>query len=103
MATIAEALNIGLAHHQAGRLQEAEEYYRQILSDDPNNVDAWHYLGVIAHEQGRDELSRDCILRALALKPDFGEANHNLGIALYALKDRSGAVAAFRRAIAINS
>ena len=31
MATISEALAIAIQHHQAGRLQAAEQIYRQIL------------------------------------------------------------------------
>ena len=31
MATTAEAFQTALAHHQAGRLREAEAIYRQIL------------------------------------------------------------------------
>ena len=32
MATISEALAIAIQHHQAGRLQAAEQIYRQILA-----------------------------------------------------------------------
>ena len=36
MATISEALAIAVQHHQAGRLQAAEQIYRQILAAQPN-------------------------------------------------------------------
>ena len=48
MATISEALAIAIQHHQAGRLQAAEQIYRQILAVEPNQADALHLLGVIA-------------------------------------------------------
>src|SRR5215467_15910688 len=99
MATTSELLAQAIAHHQAGRLQEAEQLYRQVVAVEPNNVDALHHLGIIAHEQGRNELAKEYILHALALKADFAEAVHNLGIALDALGDRAEAVAAYRRAI----
>ena len=63
---------IGLQHHQAGRLQAAEQIYRQILAVEPNHADAIHLLGVIAHQvrqdhaiaveyiDGRSELKRTC-------------------------------------------
>ena len=36
MATISEALTIAIQHHQAGRLQAAEQIYRRILR--PNRI-----------------------------------------------------------------
>ena len=50
MATIPEALAIAIQHHQAGRLPAAEQIYRQILAADPKQPDAWHLLGVLAHQ-----------------------------------------------------
>ena len=35
MATVAEALNIALKHHQSGNLRQAEAIYRQVLAVEP--------------------------------------------------------------------
>ncbi|MEK7245561.1 MAG: tetratricopeptide repeat protein, partial [Pseudomonadota bacterium] len=42
----------GLAHHRAGRLDEAERLYRQALGLVPEQADALHYLGVVLHQKG---------------------------------------------------
>lgn len=42
-----ELLNQAVAHHRAGRLQEAEQRYRQLLQQDPTHADAHHNLGVL--------------------------------------------------------
>jgi protein O-GlcNAc transferase len=52
MATIPEALAIAIHHHQNGRLQAAEQIYRQILQAEPDEADALHLLGVLAHQVG---------------------------------------------------
>ncbi|MGA2257874.1 MAG: tetratricopeptide repeat protein [Thermoguttaceae bacterium] len=52
MATIPEALAIAIQHHQAGRLQAAEQIYRQILAVEPNHANAVYLLGVIASQVG---------------------------------------------------
>jgi hypothetical protein len=44
MPTISEAMAIGLAHHQAGRLKEAEQTCRQILAIQP--IRARHRINV---------------------------------------------------------
>ena len=60
---IAELLTTALRHHQAGRLAEAEGYYRKILAIDQNHVDSLHLLGVIAHQVGRHDMAVDLIAR----------------------------------------
>jgi cytochrome c-type biogenesis protein CcmH/NrfG len=50
--TVQQSFNLALQHHQAGRPREAEQLYRQILSQQPQHAGALHYLGVIAHQQG---------------------------------------------------
>ena len=48
MATVEDMLAQALTHHRAGRLNEADLFYRQILTDWPNNPDALHRFGVLA-------------------------------------------------------
>ena len=99
MATISEALAIAVRHHQAGRLQAAEQIYRQILAVEPNHADAWHLLGVIARQMGEHEAAVEYIGRAIALKGNVADFHNNLG---NALKDRGKldeAVACYHRAL----
>ena len=42
----------GLAQHRAGRLADAETYYRKVLASLPQHFDSLHLLGVIAHQRG---------------------------------------------------
>ena len=72
-------LQDALAHHQAGRLREAEELYRDVLAAEPRNADALHLLGVALHQQGRHEEAVAQIGAAIgidAARPDF---HNNLG------------------------
>ena len=61
MATIPEALAVAIQHHQGGRLQAAEQIYRQILAVEPNHADAIHLLGVIASQTGKHEAAIEYI------------------------------------------
>ena len=58
---------MAVQHHQSGRLQAAEQIYRQILAVEPNQADALHLLGVIAHQTGRHEVAVEYIGRAITL------------------------------------
>ena len=102
MATISEAMAIALGHHQGGRLQVAEQIYRQILAIAPNQVDALHLLGVLAHQAGKHEVAVEYIERAIELKADEHAFHCNLGEAYRALGKASEAAACYRRALKLN-
>jgi protein O-GlcNAc transferase len=99
--SIPQTLDLASHHHQAGRLREAEQLYRQILSRHPGHPDAIHYLGVIAHQVGRNDIAEEWIRRAIALKPDYPEAQGNLGNVLQAIGRLDQAIAAYRQAVVL--
>ena len=88
-------------HHQAGRLREAEQLYRQILIDEPQCADAIHFLGVIAHHTGKLEQAAALIRQAIQLNPTLVEAHCNLGNVLKDQKKFDDAIAAYRQAIVL--
>ena len=92
-------LETGLAHHQAGRLDEAAAAYRRVLQSVPNEPDALNLLGVIAQANGRPARAVQLISQALRARPHFPEAMTNLARAQRAAGDPEGAAAMARRAI----
>lgn len=99
--TIPEAFKLALQHHQAGRLQEAEALYRQVLAHEPAFADAYYNLGIVLKCQGRLEEAVECYRQAVTFKPDFPEAYNNLGNALRDQGRLEDAVASFRLALAL--
>jgi tetratricopeptide (TPR) repeat protein len=99
MATISEALATAVQRHQAGRLQAAEQIYRQILAVEPNQPDALHLLGVVASQTGRHEMAVECIERAIGLQGNEAAFHNNLGEAYRGLYRLPEAVACCRRAL----
>ena len=80
--TIQQALDIGVKYHTAGELSQAENIYNQILEADPNQPQALHLLGVIAHQEGQNDKAVELIEKAVSIKPDYAEAYSNLGLAI---------------------
>ena len=99
--SIQQAIDLGMQHHSAGRLPEAESIYQKILQTDPNQPVALHLLGSVAHQVGNNDLAVELITKALAIKPDFVEAHSNLGSALLAMGKLDDAVTSCRNALAI--
>ncbi len=94
-------IHAALQHHRAGRLPEAEAAYRELLRIDPENIDALHFLGVIAYQQRRHEQARQLISQALARNTTNAPAHNNLGVVLMELGSLEEAIACFERAIAL--
>ena len=99
MATISEALAIAIQHYYAGRPQAAEQIYRLILQAEPNQADAIHLLGVIAHQAGKLDEAVARYRRAVELKPDYAEAHNNLGVVLKDQGKLDEALACWHRAV----
>ncbi len=97
MATISEALANAIQHHQAGRLQAAEQIYGQILALQPNHADAWHLLGFIAYQMGKHEIAVEYIGHAIRLAGNQAAFHHNLGDAYRALGKTADAVSCYQR------
>jgi predicted O-linked N-acetylglucosamine transferase (SPINDLY family) len=102
MATISAAMAIAIEHHRAGRLAAAAQIYRQILQAEPEQADAWHLQGVIAHQIRQHAAAVDCIGRAIAANPHVAEYHNNLGVALRELGRIDEAAACYRRAVELN-
>jgi predicted O-linked N-acetylglucosamine transferase (SPINDLY family) len=94
---------LGLQHHQAGRLGEAQLEYAEALRLDPESIDALHFSGVVAYQQGRHEEARELISRALSLNAANPPAHNNLGNVLRALGRFEDAAASFEQAIALKA
>ena len=92
-------LEQGIAHHQAGRLADAERCYRAILRTRPNDPNALHLLGMIAQTMKQYEPAVQLIRRAIAIAPDVAMFHNNLGVALRALGDFALAAECYRRAV----
>jgi predicted O-linked N-acetylglucosamine transferase (SPINDLY family) len=93
---------MAVQHHRAGRLDAAEQIYRQILAVEPNHAEAWHLLGVVHLQRGAHPLAIDCISRAIALSPQASGFHFNLGNVYLALNQWDQAAACYRRALALS-
>lgn len=96
-----EALAAAIAHHQGGRLAEAERLYRRILDVEPGHPDALHLLGLIAHGVGQHESALRLIREATEVRPDVALYHSSLGTVFQGLGRLDEALAAYRRALAL--
>lgn len=99
MSNSQQQLARGWQLHQQGRLAEAEQIYRQVLTECPQDPNAWCYLGIALHDQHRYPQAVDCYRQALTWKPDFPIALNNLGNSLRYIHECEEAEQCFLKAI----
>lgn len=92
-------LNGALAAHRAGRLDEAERGYRQILALQPRHAPALNLLGVALSQRGDAARGAELIAEAARVAPRDPAIRNNLGNALKALGRLDEAAAAFRETL----
>ncbi len=99
--TLQEALAAATEFQKSGRLDEAENIYRQLLAQDPNIPDALHLMGVIHFQRGQHQPAIDLIRRAIALYPTGASYYSNLARVLSAAKKTDEAIIANQQAAAL--
>jgi predicted TPR repeat methyltransferase len=96
-----EMREAALRHHEAGRLGQAQEIYREIIETDPNDADTLHLFGVTAHQSGNHALAIEYIERAIVINPVIALYYNNLGSAYRALKQLDSAGQCVARSLAL--
>ncbi len=92
-------LALAAEHHKAGRTEEAERAYRDLLRIDPSNIDALRLLaGIVANRHDIDE-AEPLLRKAIASAPDFYLALLDLGGILHEQHRYAEAIECFDRAV----
>ncbi len=99
--SLPQMFSAALEHHQAGRLERAETFYRRVLAAAPGHPDSLHLLGVLAHQRGRSGQALELIGKAIAAKGDNAVFHHNLGEVLRDGGRLDDAAVSYRRAVAL--
>jgi tetratricopeptide (TPR) repeat protein/GT2 family glycosyltransferase len=99
MPTIAETFENAKKYHKNGHLRHAEYAYRLILQGNPNNHVALYSLGIIAHQNGNNDVAVELISKAIANNPQIPQYYNTLGLILETLGKYEEAVAAYQQAV----
>lgn len=91
-----------MAHHQAGRMREAEANYREVLAANPRHTGALGYLGLLAHQVGQSDAAIDLLRKAIASDRRNPEPHYNLARILSDRGHDDEAIVHNRKAIEID-
>ncbi len=95
-------VNLGVALHDQGRLDEAIDQYHDALAIKPHDVMAHNHLGVALRDQGHAAEAIAEFRHALAIDPNCAAAHNNLGAILAEGGQVNEAIEHYRKAIEVN-
>lgn len=101
LAAIEQALEQGVAAHQAGRLAEAEQAYRAALALAPDQGEPLYLMGILQLQRGSPAQAEQFLHKAVAALPHEPNAHYHHGGALAALGRFAEAVEGFEQAISL--
>lgn len=87
---------------EQGKYRTAEKQYQQILTEDPNNLDALSNLGVVYFRIGKIRSAESTLKKAVAIAPNDDFVLTTLGIVHYRQSRFDDALMELRKAIEIN-
>jgi tetratricopeptide (TPR) repeat protein len=89
-------------HHRAGRLNDAQRLYRQILAIDPHHAETHHLLGLIAYRTGALDEAVDLLSQATRENQSQPTYWFNLGVVLQKQGKGAEALSAYERALTLH-
>jgi predicted TPR repeat methyltransferase len=95
--SVEEVLKRGMAFLKGGEIKEAEYLYSAVLAHIPEQPDALHYSGMIAHKRGDNETAAALMRRSIEQMPGLAWTWNNLGNVLRAMHRDQEALSAYRK------
>ena len=88
-------------NQKAGALQQAQQAYEDILTQEPAHAGSLHMLGLILAQTGQAQQGVDLLCRALELEPHNAQAYYGLGFAMCKLKQFAAGIECYDSAMSL--
>jgi len=99
---ITEKIQLAIEHYDAGNLQQAECFLREIVKEQPENAAVLHLLGIVYAQLGDFDVSVHHLLISLKVNPQNADAYLALGHAYASKGQLDEANNCFQKALQIN-
>ena len=94
-------IEAAIAEHRAGRLEQAEAMYWELIRQNPFDANALHLAGVVSLQNHQFQRAVELITKAIAILPNVPEFHHNIGAAYRVLGKFETAEEHYRKALAL--
>lgn len=88
---------------RSGRVEEAEQAFMRVLTEDPLNLQALNIVALASLRLGQFHRARELLDRAIAVNPGHAASHHHLGRAAELMGDLATARACYARATQLSA
>ena len=100
--TTKETFDLAVQNHQKNNLNVAENLYKKILMNNPDQFESIFGLGTLLGQTGRFNLAKPLLKKVIKIKPDYAIGHSNLGNIQRELAEYHEAIGCYEKAIKIN-
>ena len=100
--SIEQSFDLAVQHYQKGNFQKAENLYRKILEANPKHYQSLGYLGLLAKQSKKYDISKKLLEKVIQINPNLAEARNNLGLLYQELGEYQKAINCYQKADKIN-
>jgi tetratricopeptide (TPR) repeat protein len=97
-----KTIKSAIENYQAGNLRQAENVCIEILSEQPNNIDALHFLGILYYQMRNYDFAVEYLEKALKINPNDPDAQYNIGLSFKEKGQLDKAIACYQKALQLN-
>ena len=94
--------DLAYQNHKKNNLDIAENYYNQVLKENPNHFSSTFYLATLTAQKKNFNKSKELFGKAIQIQPNYAPTYNNLGGILIQLGDFHGALITYQKAISID-
>lgn len=99
---ISSRMQRAVGFHNQGQLDEAEQIYEAILSENPDHFYALNFLGCIKRIKKDHNKAIDLLAKAVTLQPNNPDVHYNLGNIFKDLRRWDDAIACYEKSLVLN-
>jgi tetratricopeptide (TPR) repeat protein len=97
-----EAIKAAVGYYESGDLEQTEKVCKEILSIQPDNIDALNFIGILYYQQGLYDPAEEYFRKALQVAPDNADVYCNIGNTLRQKGQLDEAIQYYEKAIQMN-
>ena len=94
--------DLAYQNHKKNNLDVAENYYNQVLKENPHHFSSNFYLGTLSAQKKNFNKSKKFFEKAIQIQPNFAPTYNNLGGILINLGDFYGALVTYQKALSVD-
>jgi len=100
---IQENFNLGLQNFKKNNLEDAENFFKEVLNNNSDHLESIFFLGILQAKKKDFSKAKDYFIKVIQIDSSYIDAHYNLGMVFNELKDFQNSINCYEKVIQIDS